>query len=344
MRLFEAILDANHRAIAGDQNASLHPDDFANELPVVALTCIDPRLNPLIPEVLGVPEEKFIWLRNAGNIITGPASSTMRSLALACAVKGGKEIAIIGHTDCLVAKTTMMKLTDALRALGVDRARLPENITEFFGLFGSERQNVIKACDIVRNSPLIGPKMPVHGLLVDIQSGKLEWLVNGYQTLDTTVSAFTSSLKVAMDKAEATLGHFEDFKIGDMKLPETKIGQLAAQAEEVVQSIGAFATAHPQAETPKQLVIEAAKDFARHIGKTQFYKIIGRDKRQYGPITGEKLLQWLADERVDPQTPVQLDGRPEWLPLEKIAGAATLPPIPLPPPIRPRPELHKPRR
>ena len=28
-----------------------------------------------------MPEEKFIWLRNAGNIITGPMSSTMRSLA-----------------------------------------------------------------------------------------------------------------------------------------------------------------------------------------------------------------------------------------------------------------------
>ena len=30
----------------------------------------------------------------------------MRSLALACAVKGGREIAIIGHTDCQIAKTT----------------------------------------------------------------------------------------------------------------------------------------------------------------------------------------------------------------------------------------------
>ena len=56
----------------------------------MALTCIDPRLNPLIPEALGVREEDFIWLRNAGNIITGPLSSTLRSLALACAVKSGK--------------------------------------------------------------------------------------------------------------------------------------------------------------------------------------------------------------------------------------------------------------
>ena len=32
MRLFEAIIDANHGAVAGDQNAGLHPDDFADVL------------------------------------------------------------------------------------------------------------------------------------------------------------------------------------------------------------------------------------------------------------------------------------------------------------------------
>src|SRR5512138_2296873 len=184
MRLFEAILDANHRALAGDAKAGLHPADFEQSLPVVALTCIDPRLNPLMPEVLGIPEEQFIWLRNAGNIITGALSSTMRSLALACAVKGGREIAIIGHTDCLVCKTSVMELTDRLKALGVERDRLPENLTEYFGLFASERQNVLKGVEFVRNSPLIGPRVPVHGLLVDITNGKLDWVVNGYEALE----------------------------------------------------------------------------------------------------------------------------------------------------------------
>src|SRR5579859_3802293 len=141
MRLFEAIIDANHRALDGDNTAGLHPADFADSLPVAALTCIDARLNPLFPEVLGVPKEHFIWLRNAGNIITGPLSSTMRSLALACAVKGGKEVVIIGHTDCQVGKTTALQLIERFRALRVERAGLPANLTEFFGLFASERQN-----------------------------------------------------------------------------------------------------------------------------------------------------------------------------------------------------------
>jgi len=63
-----------------------------------------------------------------------------RTLALACAVKGGKEIAIIGHTDCKVRQTSVLQLTDRFRDLGIKREQLPENLNEFFGLFASERQ------------------------------------------------------------------------------------------------------------------------------------------------------------------------------------------------------------
>ena len=230
MRLFEAIIDANHRALAGDQSAGLHPAEFENELPLVALTCIDVRLNPLLPEVLGVPKERFIWLRNAGNIITGPLSSTMRSLALACAVKGGKEIAIIGHTDCQVGKTTTMELIDRFRALGIERQLLPPNLNEFFGMFSSERTNIIKAVDIVRQSPLIGPKIPVHGVLLDIETGKVEWLVNGYQCLDSMVTRSNETAASAgnlLDKFRP----LADFEVGGIKFSETKIGETVSNVE-----------------------------------------------------------------------------------------------------------------
>lgn len=231
MRLFEAIIDANHRAAAGDQRAGLHPADFAASLPVAALSCIDVRLNPLLPEVLGIPEDQFIWLRNAGNIITSPTSSTMRSLALACAVKGAEEIVVIGHTDCQVCKTTTMQLLERLKNLGIERHLLPDNVNEYFGMFGSERQNVIKACDIVRHSPLIGPKVPVHGLLLEIQTGKLEWLVNGYEAWATMGDKWNEVVRSAgetVDKLQA----LTDFNIGEMKFPETKIGETVTKAHD----------------------------------------------------------------------------------------------------------------
>ena len=249
MRLFEAIIDANHRAVAGDQGAGLHPTEFESELPVVALTCIDVRLNPLLPEVLGVPKEQFIWLRNAGNIITGPMSSTMRSLALACVVKGGKEIAIIGHTDCQVGKTTTTELIDRFRALGVERHLLPANVNEFFGMFASERSNVMKAVDTVRHSPLIGPKIPVHGLLVDIETGKVEWLVNGYQTLDI-MGARLSEVATSAGHTLDAMKSLTDFEIGGIKFPETKIGETVTQAEDWLSGKVHQLQTEPAAATP----------------------------------------------------------------------------------------------
>ena len=257
MRLFEAIIDANHRAADGDNSAGLHPADFADALPVIALTCIDPRLNALFPNALGLPGDQFIWLRNAGNIIYDPMSSMTRTLALACAVKGGEEIAIIGHTDCLICKTTTMSLLDSLKALGVDRSRLPDNLNEFFGITGSERQNVIRACDLVRGSPLIGPKIPVHGLIVDVGTGRLEWIVNGYDTLQTRAPG--QMPKPGFPEA-GTLGTFKNFDPGVMKFPETKIGDLAAKGP-----------AQPPAIFPgADLASSTARTFAEALEKQRY--------------------------------------------------------------------------
>ena len=155
----------------------------------------------------------------------------MRSLSLACAVKGGKEIAIIGHTDCQVCKTTTSQLLDKLKALGVERSRLPDNINEFFGMFATERQNVIKTCDIVRQSPLIGQKVFVHGLLVDIETGKLDWVVNGYEARQLSAAPMKSDFPKLTDASNEELGAgpMAGFHFGEMKFPDSKIGEASVK-------------------------------------------------------------------------------------------------------------------
>jgi carbonic anhydrase len=261
MRLFEAIIDANHRAVAGDKEAGLHPADFADELPVIALTCIDPRLNAFFPNALALPAEQFIWLRNAGNIIFDPLSSMTRTLALACAVKGGREIAIIGHTDCQVGKATAMQLLDKFKELGVERHLLPDNLNEFFGLFSSERQNVIKAAGIVRNSPLIGPKIPVHGLLLDIETGKLDWLVNGYETWQAAPAS--DDAVRATGPIAGALSSLGAFNLGEMKFPEGKIGELASKAEDwLSQKVEKIEAAIPGTPEMKATVAREVVEYA----------------------------------------------------------------------------------
>jgi carbonic anhydrase len=253
MRLFDAILDANHRAIAGDSTAGVHVADFPDELPVVALTCIDARLNRFFPGVLGLPEDHFIWLRNAGNIITSPLSSTMRSIALACAIKGGREIAIIGHTDCKVRDTTISQLIDRFKALGIERHLLPENLTEYFGVFASEQQNVIRGVDLVRRSPLIGPRIPVHGLMVDTATGKLDWIVNGYDALDRpTVPAPPSQQMHALGAIGAAAGELvsrASAQLDGLKMAEEKIGETTSRVSQWVSEIKT--ATQPPAPAPK---------------------------------------------------------------------------------------------
>jgi carbonic anhydrase len=158
----------------------------------------------------------------------------MRSIALACAIKGGNEIALIGHTDCQVCKTTVSFLTDRFKALGVDRRQLPENLTEYFGLFASERANVIRGVEIIRHSPLIGPKVAVHGLLVDVQSGKLDWVVNGYDAFERPAGIRPILDLPAVGSILGASSAQNAFEMGEMKFPETKIGEAVKQMESVL--------------------------------------------------------------------------------------------------------------
>lgn len=356
MRLLEAILEANQRYAAGDKSARLDAAAFADALPVAALTCIDARLNHLLPDALGMPEDKFIWLRNSGNIIFDPMSSMTRTLAMACAIKGGREIAIIGHTDCLVCKTTTMELLERFKALGVERHALPDNINEFFGMFSSERQNVLKSCDIVRHSPLIGPMVPVHGLMVDLESARLEWVVNGYQTLGAARST-EMKLEAKIGGKDVFEAHVKmpDFHFGEMKFPEMKIGGLSLQASttsapaEMTDQLGAEAlptAAVLPAATPEassEPAVRVNVDLRRLINSALRYKIIGSDMKQYGPVTGAKLIEWLNDERIDGQTPIQVEGSSVWKPLAALAEFVRSHHAPAPPSEGFKPK-NRPRR
>jgi carbonic anhydrase len=244
MRLFEAIVDANHRAASGDASAGLHLTDYTDSLPIASLTCIDPRLNLLFPEVLGVTREQFIWLRGVGNIITGPLSSNLHSLALACIVNRAREIAVIGHTDCLAFKQTAATLTDGFKALGIPREKLPDNLGDYFGLCANERLNVMKGVEVVRQSPLISPRIPVHGLIVDVATGRLDWIVNGYEAMDR-MNTLASAPVDGRQNPDGAFKNLGDFNIGEMKFPEGKIGEGAAGGQDWFQQSNAPAPAAP---------------------------------------------------------------------------------------------------
>jgi len=71
------------------------------------------------------------------------------------------------------------------------------------------------------------------------------------------------------------------------------------------------------------------------------YKILGADKREYGPVTLDVLRQWITDRRVNGQTMIQAEGTPGWRPAAdfpefadalKLQASAPPPPPSAPPP------------
>jgi len=60
------------------------------------------------------------------------------------------------------------------------------------------------------------------------------------------------------------------------------------------------------------------------------YHIIGGDGREYGPVSGEQLLQWLAEGRANQQTPVRAAGSTDWRPLGTYPELAMPPAAPAP--------------
>jgi carbonic anhydrase len=216
MRLVEAMVEANHRALAGDTRAGLRPAEHAESLPLVVLTCFDPRLHPLMPEVLGVAEADFIWLTNAGNGLTGSGDATLRSLALACAVQGGREIAIIGHTDCCYCGGHGLGSNPHWQASQFELGPAAAPLRQFLERPLDELSNVGAAVSVARASPLISRRVPVHGLLVDLTSGRLEWVVNGYEA--------GVGLAVGAGPAGAEEGLVPPRRSGAVTPPEFRVG------------------------------------------------------------------------------------------------------------------------
>jgi carbonic anhydrase len=68
-----------------------------------------------------------------------------------------------------------------MQALGVDPQALLNqeglsdinDLTNWLGAFSDVHVNVREVVNVIRNSPYL-PKIPVHGLVIDINTGKLE--------------------------------------------------------------------------------------------------------------------------------------------------------------------------
>ena len=158
---------------------------------MAVVTCMDCRLVQMFEQALGLERGDVLELRTAGATISenerdGAANDLIRSLAGGIYLLGVREVAVIGHTQCGLAHADFTALVASMQALGVDPHKLIEQeklgdmqgLLRWFGVFNDVHVNVREVVNVIRRSPYL-PKIPVHGLVIDIITGKLELVDKG---------------------------------------------------------------------------------------------------------------------------------------------------------------------
>jgi carbonic anhydrase len=97
---------------------------------------------------------------------------------------GCDEVFVIGHRDCGMARIDEEQLRKNMLARGISAAKIDSlrpSLGEWCGSFHDPLANVTKVTNQMLENQLIPKDVPVHGLIFDPFSGKLDLLVDGYE-------------------------------------------------------------------------------------------------------------------------------------------------------------------
>ncbi|MFS0690314.1 carbonic anhydrase [Sporosarcina sp. 179-K 8C2 HS] len=157
---------------------------------IVILTCMDTRLTELLPKAMNLKNGDAKIIKSAGAIVTHPFGGIMRSILIALYELQADEVYIIGHHDCGMSSIDTEKIIGKMVNRGVDKNLFKTlqysgiDMTDWLRGFNDVTESVKRSVDQVRNHPLMDRKVPVHGLVAHPDTGLLDIIVNGYDSID----------------------------------------------------------------------------------------------------------------------------------------------------------------
>lgn len=145
---------------------------------LAVVSCMDTRLTRMLPQVLGLDDGDAVFIKAAGATIVSPYGEVMRSLVVAVAELGVREVMVVGHTDCGTCGMTADDLIEALRAAGVDEknlaaAQATAPTDRFLTGFSCLEDEVARGVRTIREHPLMPPTVVVRGFTIDVATGAL---------------------------------------------------------------------------------------------------------------------------------------------------------------------------
>jgi carbonic anhydrase len=185
MSLIADILGHNVSFVENREYEPFRTDRFPDKK-LVVLSCMDTRLVELLPRAMNFRQGDAKLIKNAGAIVSHPFGSVMRSILLAVYELGAAEVAIVGHHDCGMTGLNAGRILARARERGVPEAVLSTlrhagiDMEHWLAGFESAEAGVRQSVEIVRQHPLLPAGIPVHGLIIHPETGKLDLLTDGY--------------------------------------------------------------------------------------------------------------------------------------------------------------------
>jgi len=134
---------------------------------VAVVACMDARIET--GRLLGLQEGDAHIIRNAGGVVT---EDVIRSLAISQRLLGTKEIVLIHHTDCGMLT---FKDDDVKTQIEQETGLRPQFALEAFpDLQDDIRQSVRR----IQASPFVPHKDGIRGFIYDVESGRLDEVVD----------------------------------------------------------------------------------------------------------------------------------------------------------------------
>jgi carbonic anhydrase len=151
----------------------------------VIITCMDTRLIELLPASMDIKNGDVKIIKIAGAVVAHPFGSVMRSIIIAIYELNATEVFIVGHTDCGMGSVNPGSMREKFKAEGIKDETI--HTLEYYGLdlerwlqgFDDVNESVRNSVKLIRNHPLL-PKIPVHGLVISPNTGKLDVVEDGY--------------------------------------------------------------------------------------------------------------------------------------------------------------------
>lgn len=185
MSTLSDILDHNAQFVKTRGYEAFLTDRFPNKK-LIIITCMDTRLVELLPKAMNIRNGDVMMIKVAGAVVSHPFGGVMRSILVAVYKLGAEEIAVVGHHGCGMVGLNSQDLLQRTEELGISpdvlRTLNHSGVPLSDWLKGFERveDGVLATVNMIRNHPLLPKSLPVHGLVMDPETGKLDVVAEGY--------------------------------------------------------------------------------------------------------------------------------------------------------------------